>query len=30
VEENAASPDLPAKLEALARDLSSGLPSKNP
>jgi tryptophan synthase alpha chain len=30
VEENAASPDLPAKLEALARDLASGLPSKNP
>src|SRR5271170_5610322 len=30
VEENAASPDLPAKLEALARGLASGLPSKNP
>ena len=30
VEQNAASADLPAKLEALARELSSGLPSKNP
>jgi len=30
VEQNATSPDLPAKLEALARSLSSGLPSKNP
>lgn len=30
VEQNAAAPDLPAKLEALARELSSGLPSKNP
>jgi tryptophan synthase alpha chain len=30
VEQNAASPDLPAKLEALARELASGLPSKNP
>lgn len=30
VEENAASPDLPAKLEAFARGLASGLPSKNP
>jgi tryptophan synthase alpha chain len=30
IEENAASPDLEAKLEALARELSSGLPSKNP
>ncbi|HTR36016.1 MAG TPA: tryptophan synthase subunit alpha [Bryobacteraceae bacterium] len=29
IEENAASPDLPARLEALARELSSGLPSKN-
>ena len=30
VEQNAASADLPAKLEALARELASGLPSKNP
>jgi tryptophan synthase alpha chain len=30
IEENAAGPDLEAKLEALARELSSGLPSKNP
>jgi tryptophan synthase alpha chain len=30
VEQNAAAADLPAKLEALARELSSGLPSKNP
>jgi tryptophan synthase alpha chain len=30
VEQNASSADLPAKLEALARQLSSGLPSKNP
>jgi tryptophan synthase alpha chain len=30
VEQNASSADLPAKLEALARELSSGLPSKNP
>jgi tryptophan synthase alpha chain len=30
VEQNAASPDLPAQLEALARELASGLPSKNP
>jgi len=30
VEQNAAGPDLPAKLEALARDLAGGLPSKNP
>jgi len=30
VEQNATSPDLPTKLEALARSLSSGLPSKNP
>lgn len=30
VEQNAAGADLPARLEALARELSSGLPSKNP
>jgi tryptophan synthase alpha chain len=30
VEQNAAGPDLPAKLEALARDLAGGLPSRNP
>jgi tryptophan synthase alpha chain len=30
VEQNAAAADLPAKLEALARELSTGLPSKNP
>jgi len=30
VEQNAANADLPAKLEALARELASGLPSKNP
>jgi tryptophan synthase alpha chain len=30
VEQNATSADLPAKLEALVRELSSGLPSKNP
>jgi len=30
VEENAASPDLPQALEALARSLAGGLPSKNP
>ena len=30
VEENAASPDLEAKLEALARELASGLPSRKP
>ena len=30
VEQNATSADLPAKLEALARELASGLPSKNP
>jgi tryptophan synthase alpha chain len=29
IEQNAASPDLEAKLEALARELSSGLLSKN-
>ena len=29
IEENAARGDLPARLEALARELSSGLPSKN-
>ena len=29
IEQNAASPDLETKLEALARELSSGLPSKN-
>jgi tryptophan synthase alpha chain len=29
IEENAARPDLPAKMEALARKLASGLPSKN-
>ena len=29
IENNVASPDLPATLEALARELSSGLPSKN-
>ena len=30
VEQNVGSADLPAKLEALARELASGLPSKNP
>jgi tryptophan synthase alpha subunit len=30
VEQNAAGPDLEARLEALARELSSGLLSKNP
>jgi tryptophan synthase alpha chain len=30
IEENAASPELEARLEALARELSSGLPSKKP
>ena len=30
IEQNAASPDLEAKLEAMARQLASGLPSKNP
>ena len=30
IEENAASPDLERKLEGLARELRSGLPSKNP
>lgn len=30
IEQNAASPELEAKLEGLARELSSGLPSKNP
>lgn len=30
IENNLTSPDLPARLEALARELSSGLPSKNP
>ena len=29
IEENAALPDLPAKMEALARELASGLLSKN-
>jgi tryptophan synthase alpha chain len=30
IEQNAASPDLETKLEALARELAPGLPSKNP
>ena len=29
IEENAESPLLPARIEALARELASGLPSKN-